>query len=618
APRVLLLATEAREAAPLAGALRAQSMDVVLTVGPAAISAAVQAGNLARADLVVLCDVSRGGAGEGKMLAALEAYVRDGGGLLVTGGPRSFGPGGWGGSRLEALLPVRLDTPQQRDEPTLALALVIDRSGSMSGAKMDLTKQAARGTAEMLPVDDQIAVIAFDSKATTIVPLQRAANRLRIATDIGRIQPTGGTNILAGLREAVDQLASARAKKKHVILLSDGQSATEGISELVDAAVGSGITISTIGVGDGVDDALMQLIAHQGGGRYYRTRDPASIPRIFTRENSQVAASSGVVERPTAALPKKRATVIEGIPWAAAPRLGGYVRTHPRGQAELLLATDGGDPLLTRWSVGLGQVVAWTSDGGVRWADAWTRWPPFAQLWGQIARGAMRARAARQFPLSARVQAGMVEVAVEAAGGANDALLSGLEGAVEVVQVAADGQVMQERTRRVPLAETAPGRYQAHFFVGDEVTTGRGVGALLLRGVLARQGQPVAEAVGQVSLPLVPELRPVSTAGSLTNGGDGGDGGGGGGGGLRGRALLEAIATATGGHALTTPADLFRGAERRRRRSRPLHAPLLGAVALLFVADVAVRRFAQRWPAPVGTVSEGRGTSPPPPGRGRR
>ena len=97
-----------------------------------------------------LFDLPRGAIPD-SALRALDAFVRDGGGLLVTGGPRAFGPGNWEGSPLEPLLPLRLDLPQRRDEPALALAIIIDRSGSMSGAKMDLTKRAARATAEMLP-----------------------------------------------------------------------------------------------------------------------------------------------------------------------------------------------------------------------------------------------------------------------------------------------------------------------------------------------------------------------------------------------------------------------------------------------------------------------------------
>src|SRR5918912_2344133 len=190
----------------------------------------------------------------------------------------------------------------------------------MSGPKMDLTKEAARATAEMMPPADQIAVVVFDSQAVPVVRMQRAANRMRILSDIGRIQASGGTNILAGLREAVDELTPARARKKHVILLSDGQSAYDGIADLVDGATNSQITFSAVGVGDGADQTLLQMIASRGGGRFYHTRDPASIPRIFSRETSQLGRRS-VVEEPTAVRAGKRTEALAGIPIADAPKL---------------------------------------------------------------------------------------------------------------------------------------------------------------------------------------------------------------------------------------------------------------------------------------------------------
>jgi len=210
----------------------------------------------------VLSDVARGALGD-KRMNALDAFVRAGGGLLVAGGAQSFGAGGYAGSPLEPILPVRLDLPEKLDEATLALALVIDKSGSMSGPKMELTKEAARATAEMMPPSDLIAVIVFDSQATPVVRLQRAANRARILSDISRIQASGGTNILAGLREAVDELLSARARKKHVILLSDGQSGYDGITDLLETAAGAPITVSAVGVGEG---AVVQELGPQAFG----------------------------------------------------------------------------------------------------------------------------------------------------------------------------------------------------------------------------------------------------------------------------------------------------------------------------------------------------------------
>jgi Ca-activated chloride channel family protein len=473
-------------------------------------------------------------------------------------------------------LPLRLDLPERQVEPSLALALVIDRSGSMEGARMELTKQAARATAEKLPADDQLAVVAFDSRATVVVPLQRAANRQRISTDIGRIQPNGGTNILEGLREAIDQLTPARAKKKHLILLSDGQSGHQGIAELVDAAAASRITLSVIGVGDDVDEPLLRLIAEHGGGRYYHTRDPAGIPRVFTREANEVAVN-GVVERPTSAVARKPSQLWAGVPLSTAPPLGGYVRTRARVGADLLLGTDAGDPLLSRWPVGLGQVAAWTSDLGPRWAGRWTRWPPFGKLWAQIGRGLMRAAPNARFPLGIRANAGVVSASVEATE-KDDRFVSGLVATLEITQIDGDGQVVPTASRVVPMPESAPGRYEATFPAWTAPAgRGRRPGALLLRASLLQAGRPFAQADGHLGLAPAPELRPPAADEPSA---------------LTGPALLAAIAGRTGGGPLAAPADLFQAAA-PRPTSRPLRSPLLAALAALAVVDVALRRWAE-------------------------
>lgn len=592
-PRALVLAGSPGDARALEAALRAQSIEVqTVEAGGsgAAVGAVLKPAALAEVALVVLCDLPRQAVDE-PGLEAIEAFARAGGGLLVTGGPHAFGPGGWEGSRLESVLPLRLDVPKQSDEPSLALALILDRSGSMSGPKMVLTKQAAQGTAELLPVEDQIAVVAFDSQATTVVPLQRAANRLRIASDIGRIQPTGGTNILAGLREGLEQLGAARARKKHAILLSDGQSATEGIAELVDAAAGAHITISTISVGESADNdnGLLEMIARRGGGRHYQARDPASIPNIFTREATEVA-SSGLVERSTVALVQKRARMLAGIAWSDAPHLRGYVRTWARPQAEVLLSSEGaGDPLLARWSVGLGQVAAWTSDLGTRWAADWARWAPFSKLWGQIARATMRPSAAKRCPLSASVIDGFVDASIDCTPGAtpDEDPRTGLDATLEVTTVRFDGSRVAGTTRRrIPLYETAPGQYRARFPVttgppaGGERAPGQrppgqeGAGALILKANLQRDGRPVALGDGQVSIPPAPELRPARPASSAGSGPN---------------ERLAELAMLTGGGPLREPADLFRDAP-ARDRSRSLRGPVLAAMSLMLVVDVALRR----------------------------
>jgi Ca-activated chloride channel family protein len=562
-PRVLALAGTPTAATAFAHALEAEHITVDVRP-PRALPARPL---LDRYDLVVLSDVPRAALGE-RELAALDGFVREGGGLLVAGGADAFGSGGWQGTRLEPLLPVLLDLPEREDEATLALALAIDRSGSMAGAKMELTKEAARATVEMLPPTDLVAITVFDSQAAPIVHLQRASNRVRILSDIGRIQASGGTNILAGLREAFDELAPARARKKHIILLTDGQSPYEGIPDLIDAAVAQHITISAIGVGDGADQAQLRMIAARGGGRFQQTRDPASLPRLFSRETSQVSRRS-IVEEPTPVKIQKRAETLAGLPLETAPPLGGYAVTRPRPRAELLLAAPNGAPLLARWQVGLGQVTAWTSDVEPRWSAAWMRWPPFAKFWAQVTRATMRRRAANHFPLRATLDGDRVTLAVDAIG-PDDRFLSGLDARVTVTAVAARGGAPAER--RIALAETAPGHYEG------ALTAGLEAGALLFQATLTRAGAPVGEATGRLALPFAPELRP-----SIPATGDGDDA-------LRGPALLAAVTARTGGRVLTNPLDILDPGHDHRETRQPLRTPVLLASLGLFLVDVLLRR----------------------------
>jgi Ca-activated chloride channel homolog len=562
-PRVLVLAATVGAAAPFAHALGAER--IAVDVRPARALPARPA--LDRYDLVVLSDVPRAALGE-RELAVLDGFVRDGGGLLVAGGADAFGSGGWQGTRREPLLPVLLDLPEREDEATLALALAIDRSGSMAGPKMELTKEAARATVEMLPPSDLVSISVFDSQAASIVHLQRASNRVRILSDIGRIQASGGTNILAGLREAFDELAPARARKKHIILLTDGQSPYDGIPELIDAAAAQRITISTIGIGDGADQTQLRSIAIRGGGRYIQTRDPASLPRIFSRETSEVSRRS-IVEEPTPVKVQKRAETLAGIPFETAPPLGGYAVTRPRPRAELLLAAPNGAPLLARWQVGLGQVAAWTSDVEPRWSAAWLRWPPFAKFWAQVTRSTMRRRAANHFPLRATLEGDRVGLAVDAIG-PEDRFLGGLDANVSVTSVSPRGPAPPDR--RVALAETAPGHYEGSFAADLDA------GALLFQGALTRAGAPVGEVSGRLALPFAPELRPSppSTVDDATA--------------VSGPALLAAAATRTGGRVLTNVVDVLDPGDERRETRQPRREPVVLAAIALFVADVFLRR----------------------------
>ncbi|MCB9753259.1 MAG: VWA domain-containing protein [Myxococcales bacterium] len=583
-PRVLL-ATSEGDGAALARALRADHLHVETT---AASALPDSVDGLRPHDLVIYSDVPAGAVGNAQR-QALTRYVKDfGGGFIMVGGERSFGVGGWGGTIVEDLLPVRFEGERQKEQPTLALLLVIDKSGSMSSEdRIDLVKEAARLTAATLDPTDELGVIAFDSRAYVLVRLQPAANRIRIANKIRSLRPGGGTNALPALREAYLQLSGSRALVKHVILLSDGQSPEAGIGSLLADMRDADVTVSTVGVGAGAGKDFLARVARRGRGRYYFSHDGTDVPRIFSRETREVTRNA-IVERRLYPRVAKPVQALRGIDFSAAPGLLGIVPVKPKKLAEVLLRTQLGDALLVRGRRGLGRTVAFASDAKPRWAAHWVTWSGFAKLWSQLARDTMRQGAGLVGGATIAVtpagerDAWKVSVDIDATSGfAND--LRGVLRVVDPAQLPAgapddraaapDDRAADDNALELPLELTAPGRYEA---------TVHGVesGQRLLKAQLHDEDDPsptprlVAEAVAQVSVPYPPELSPEQLAPDPT----------------WLSALGGARATHDGpiGDLLTTP-----GESGGRTHAKPLWPLVLWGLALpLLLLDLLLRRVA--------------------------
>ena len=499
--------SEPSSAGHLERALERENIDVEVR-GPRGLPSAAK--ELERFDLVLVSDVPVQFMGMSQM-AALESYVRDlGGGLIMAGGEDSFGSGGYQGTRMEKIMPVRFDSEKQREQPNIAIALVIDRSGSMSGLKIEAAKESARATSEVLSPADLITVIAFDNQPTTIVRLQRASNRMRIATDIARLQAGGGTNIYPALREAYEVLQAASAKVKHVIVLSDGQAPYDGIADLCQEMRSARITVSAVGIGD-ADRNLLNLIADNGDGRLYMTDDMAALPRIFMKETTEAQRAS-LVEDPVKVHVAKRVEMIEGTGVESAPLLRGYVTTKPKPQSEVILVSDLGEPVLARWRVGTGTSVAWTSDVKNRWSADWIRWNGYPKFWAQLVRTTMRRKVHESYDLYAQVEDGRAQVMVDA-NDVNDQFVDQLDTTLEFIDPR-DSQTM----RTLPMEQNAAGRYTADFAVDR-------YGSFLLKAVHRRDGRVVAESMGAVALsyPLeylrtTPDTAPLEHAATVTQG----------------------------------------------------------------------------------------------------
>jgi Ca-activated chloride channel homolog len=455
-PMVLYVEGTPEQASALSGALTAQQFDVEVR-SPTGFPGSIE--EISRYDFVVVSDVEKAKL-ELSAQDLIERYVRDlGGGFLFAGGESSFGLGGWHNTTIERILPVRMDSDSKKEMPSVALSLVIDRSGSMMGNPMEMAKEAAKATLSTLAPDDLIEVIAFDSSPHRYVKMQPARNQARISSDIARIQPGGGTEIFSALDAAFQDLTVTQARRKHVILLTDGRANTSGINDLVAGMVAESITITTVGLGSDLDEAFLRGIAETGGGRFHAVLDANSLPKIFTKE-TELIAKSAAVEEWFQVTQTGDAQFLAGLDVRTAPFLHGYVSTQMKPTpAEEILVSDTGEPILARWRVGLGYTLAWTSDVKPRWAVEWIKWPGFERFWGQLVREHMRQKHTRELDMKAEVVGGRLLASVDAFT-TDERFDNGLQSRLTVTGPEPKGQATV-----VDLRQTAPGRYEADYLL---------------------------------------------------------------------------------------------------------------------------------------------------------
>lgn len=399
-PKVLLVEREERDARWLEGALRGEEIEV--EVRPAT-GVPATLGELLNYDALVLSDVPASAFQPGAM-EAVKTYVREmGGGLVMIGGEQSFGLGGYYRTPVEDALPVKMPIKKNVEKPNLALALVIDKSGSMSGHKIELAKEAAIAAAEVLKDNDRFGVVAFDSASEWIAPMTDSSDLGTITGYISRLAAGGGTNIYPGLYDAFQALQEEDAKLKHIILLSDGQTEGSGYDTLVSHIAADGITLSTVGIGEGADMRLLEDMASWGNGESYFTNDFGSIPQIFTRETMR-ASKSMLIEEPFVPTQVAQSEILKGIPLDDMPFLLGYVGCQGKDRATIALVSDYGDPVLASWTFGLGRSVAFTSDAKAKWAADWIGWESFPKFWAQLVRSVMSTGAHKDLRTTTRTE----------------------------------------------------------------------------------------------------------------------------------------------------------------------------------------------------------------------
>jgi Ca-activated chloride channel homolog len=317
--------------------------------------------------------------------ASLEDYVKKGGGLVWIAGEHNIyvDKKGKPEDALERSLPAKLAPP--RSPEGTAVILIIDKSSSMEGRKIELARLAAIGVVENLRPIDSVGVLIFDNSFQWAVPIRKAEDRATIKKLISGITPDGGTQIAPALTEAYQRILPQTAMYKHIVLLTDGISEEGDSMTLTKEAQANHVTISTVGLGQDVNRAFLEKVASNADGKAYFLNDPSGLEQILLRD---VEEHTGVTAVEKAIQPKvvKQAEILEGVGMDAAPQLKGYVRFQARPTSDTILMADREDPLLVRWQYGLGRAAVFTSDAKNRWAANWVTWPGFDKLWANIFR----------------------------------------------------------------------------------------------------------------------------------------------------------------------------------------------------------------------------------------
>ena len=588
-PRVLLVAAEQSEddegnVTPDESVALQQALEeaglLVERLTPAELPASLP--ELSNYATIVLVDVNAAQLHPRKM-DALQTYVRDlGGGLVAVGGPQSYGMGGYYGTPLEETLPVDMQIKDQERFPSVSIAIVIDRSGSMAMPEGGLTKiqladEAAVRVVELLNDFDEITVIPVDTVPSNVIGPVSAADKGPIIDAIRQIGAGGGgINVRTGVQAAADALAGSAHQVKHIIVLADGADSNEkpGVPELIEGLVAEGVTVSMVAIGDGPDVVWLQEMAELGQGRFHLTLEAANLPQIFTQETTSIQRSYLVEERffPTQSAPSPILATIQQV-----PPLYGYVGASPKAAAQVILETHMGDPLLASWQYGLGRAVAWTSDATGRWARDWVRWEGFPRFWAQAVRWTITEGRENNVETVVNLEGEEATLTTDIRSNEGGFLN---ELALEANVVGPNGEVSA-----VTMQQIAPGRYQGRFRPETE-------GAYLIRVAGAEEGDDVA--VAQTSgwvLGYSPEYQQLEAN----------------------EELLSVMAELTGGRDIgEDPLAAFDHTLSSERTTRPIWPWLTFLAVVLLPLDVAVRRLAltrrdleRVWAATFGRLAGG-------------
>ena len=490
----------------------------------------------------------------------IEKYVRDtGGGLIMIGGDKSFGAGYYKKTPIEKALPVLMDVPTELKFSELNLIFVVDKSSSMTGgyqgkSKLEMAKIAAFSAIEMLNPYDRLGIVAFDTEFEWIVPITTANQRQKIADHLSRLRGEGGTDLFPALKDVYSNLNQISARRKHVIILSDGETEAADFRPLVESMSASGISISTVAIGKGAHVGLMKSIADWGKGRAYYTDDPNHIPKIFTGETSIITRQI-ITEKKMQPRTKLYNEILQGINYQALPHVYGQVVTYPKPGSRVLVETEQA-PLLAAWQYGLGRSIAFTSDLSSRWGKDWVLWDHYARFTSQMVKWAQRKESQENYKASIDRKGEMGTFSVD--------ITTDINRYVNNLALSINLLLPSGQNQTLGLDQTAPGKYES-IFPAEEI------GAYFFSVYGKEGGSSGTPRTFGFGIPHTMEFKNVGSNNQL----------------------MEDLATTTHGQVLSIdhpPDDLFKASSGFTKSRMPIWPYLVAAFLIVLVADVAVRK----------------------------
>jgi uncharacterized membrane protein len=483
----------------------------------------------------------------------IESYEKDGGGVLVIAGEHSvyLEKDKNKEDALNRALPATLAPP--RSPEGTAVVLIIDKSSSMEGRKIELARSAASGVVENLRPIDTVGVLIFDNSFEWAVTMRHAEDRTQIKKMIAGIRPDGGTQIAPALTEAYQRVLPTTAAYKHIVLLTDGISEEGDSFDLARQANNRKVTISTVGLGQDVNRSYLEKIAQFAGGKSYFLNEPQGLEQILLHDVLEHTGSTAV-EKQMPPEVAKQAEILDGVGIETAPPLKGYVRFVAKPSAETILRIDRKEPLLARWQYGLGRSAVFTSDAKTRWATEWVNWKGYDKFWTNIARD-----------LLPHSQAGEAVVTFDSADGdlvVDYRLGPDVEEPAKIPEIFVLGP--DNFRQLIPVKKVAAGTFRGRLNIGSR------------QGLFRVRPLDDSRAFPEAGL-YRPEAE-LQDYGSDT-------------------ALLKQVAEFTGGRYQPDPKDVFEPGRRSVMTSMQLWPGLLAAAVLMSLAELVMRK----WKGILGT-----------------